>query len=598
MIAFILAAAVAVLTILLGIFAPHIAAATGIPITIVRAVVYPLGLAAIAAILVLRKKIDEAVPLGKGGTAAKSPNAGALDDLLREAESKLAGSARSGAKSLRTLPMLYVLGDASSAKTTAVLKSGLEPELLAGQIYREQDVVPTAVANIWYTQKAAIVEAGNLLRSDGALWSRLLARTRPAAAKSAFAGGAPFRAAIVCVSCDQFLGTTSTEAVQAAAAGTGERLRQLATALGTQVPVYVLFTKLDRVPGFTEYVRNLSFDEASELIGAAPGAVSTTSGYLENATSAALAAYDGLVFSLGGARLDLLAREADQARLSPAYEFPRELRKLRNYLAAYLVELVRPSHLNSNPYLRGFYFTGVRAFLRQQAVSSPVQAPAATYQDPGATSVFAFKPPVSTPVQPTFSTASEKVAQWAFLPRFFPETVLGDTSALADTAQTNHATLFRRIVYASCAALMLLYLILLTVSYFNNAALERQIESASAALAASPSSAAALASTEQLTLLDGLRLHLVQLEDFHRDGAPLAYRWGLYGGDRLLAPARRLYFAHFRTLLLDRTQTNMLATLQTLPSAPPPGAEYNGTYAALRGYLITTANPDKSRPTF
>ena len=56
--------------------------------------------------------------------------------------------------------------------------------------------------------------------------------------------------------------------------------------------------------------------------------------------------------------------------------FPRELRKLRNNLASYLVELARPSHLNANPYLRGFYFTGVRAHMVEQMVSAPATSTA------------------------------------------------------------------------------------------------------------------------------------------------------------------------------------------------------------------------------
>ena len=49
-------------------------------------------------------------------------------------------------------------------------------------------------------------------------------------------------------------------------------LRELAQQLGTEVPVYVILTKLDRVPGFTEYVRNLSNNEATQPLGMAFGA--------------------------------------------------------------------------------------------------------------------------------------------------------------------------------------------------------------------------------------------------------------------------------------------------------------------------------------
>jgi type VI secretion system protein ImpL len=594
MLAYILAAVVAVLALVLIFLAGHIAAATGIPVSIITLLILALAVGAIVAILLLRKKLGAKTT----GAGSKSPEAGSLDDLLREAEGKLAASQRTSAKSLRNLPLLYILGDENTAKTTAVLKSGLEPELLAGQIYRDKDVIPTPLANIWFTEKAAIVEAGQAIRKDAALWTRLIARTRPAAARSAFGAGAPFRAAVVCVTCDQFLSSQTTEQAQAAAAQIGERLRELARLNGTQLPVYVLLTKVDRVPGFADYVRNLSFDEGTQLLGVAPPAV-PTSGYVETATGVVSAAYDELVFSLASARLDLLARENEAARLGLAYEFPRELRRFRNQLTSYLVELTRPSHLDVNPYLRGFYFTGVRAQMRQQTVSSPVAAQQAEQFDPNATSVFSVqRTPAPAPRQPAYSTTTEKVAQWTFLNRFFPHTILEDKSALANTAKTNHATLFRRVLYGTLAAILLIYLGLLTISYFNNAALERQIESASSALASSPSNSGVMASSEQLALLDSLRLRLLQLEDYRVNGAPTMYRWGLYRGDLLLDPARKIYFNHFRGLLLNRTQSAIVTTLDALPAAPPPGAEYNGTYNALRGYLITTSHPEKSKADF
>ena len=595
MLLYVLAAVALLVSLLLAWVVGFIAALGGAALLVVQVVLILLGIAGAVWLVWLARKRE----LGGGST----PQATALDDLLREANRKIAASRRPGAKTLAGLPMLYVLGDLNSSKTTAVLKSGLEPELLAGQIYQDKDIVPTPLANIWYTEKAVIVEAGAAFRQNPSLWNRLIARTRPVAYKAAFGSGAPFRAAVVCVSVEQFLDSHTAESMQAAAAATGERLRELARLLGTRLPTYVLFTKLDRVPTFSDFVRNLSFDEGVQLLGAAPAPVVESKGlYAEQATTAVSSAYDDLVFSLATARLDILGRESDSARVGAIYEFPRELRKLRDNLTAYLVELLRPSHLDSNPYLRGFYFTGVRAQMRQQTVVASQAAVPAEEMDAGATRIFSVQSvraatPASVP-----SVVTEKIAQWTFLGRFFPQMVLGDKGALAGTKKTNHATLFRRLLYGGCAALFLIYLGLLTVSYFKNAALERNIESASTSLASSPSSTGVLASSQQLALLDSLRGRLVQLEQYRQHGAPLMYRWGLYRGDLMLDPARRAYFSHFRDLLLNRTQANIVAALGVLPAAPAavpePGADYNSTYAALRAYLITTSHPEKSTVDF
>ena len=211
-----------------------------------------------------------------------------MDTLLRDAEKRLAAAQRAGAKSLDSLPLLYLLGEANSAKTTSVLKSGLDPELLAGQIYRDQDVIATPVVNLWYTQQCVIVETGDAIRKSPALWSKLIRKTRPKAYRAAMGTQAPVRAAVLCVSCEQFLGANASEAAVATARSTNQMLRDLAQHLGTEVPVYVIFSKLDRVPGFSEYVRNLTTEEATQPLGMAYARNEASSGvYAEKAMAEA-----------------------------------------------------------------------------------------------------------------------------------------------------------------------------------------------------------------------------------------------------------------------------------------------------------------------
>ena len=342
------------------------------------------------------------------------------------------------------------------------------------------------------------------------------------------------------------------------------------------------------------------------LLGAAPrnfvpGAGGAGGGtWAETASSSILQSYDGLLSGLASTRLPLLARETDPARAAEAYEFPREMRKLRATLAAFLVELVRPSQLSASPLLRGFYFTGVRAHVVEQVITEAVPVESRSQQDAGATQIFsALGASRSAAAAPQVQrTVAQKTAQWAFLPRFFPQAVVGDARELAaGGGGTRYASLVKRLVYGVAAGVCLLLLIAFTVSYLHNHAFEEQTLFADQQLARSESggvSVAAVATETQLQDLDALRVQLVQLETWSRDGAPLSYRWGLYHGNQMLGPVRRSYFQHFRTLLLERTQNNLVQELSALPSTTPPGADYNGTYSALRSYLITTANPEKS----
>lgn len=100
---------------------------------------------------------------------------------------------------------------------------------------------------------------------------------------------------------------------------------------------------------------------------------------------------------LAAKRRDLLIREHDSAKLPGAYEFPREFRKIRNNLVSFLVELCRPSQLTASPFLRGFYFTGVRPVTITETAPAWQAADRAAL-DLGATSIFRYTP---TAVAPT-----------------------------------------------------------------------------------------------------------------------------------------------------------------------------------------------------
>ena len=71
-------------------------------------------------------------------------------------------------------------------------------------------------------------------------------------------------------------------------------------------------------------------------------------------------AFNSLFFSLCDKRTVFLPREGDSTKTPQPYEFPRELAKLRGSIVNFLVEVCRPSQLRVSPFLRGFYFSGVR----------------------------------------------------------------------------------------------------------------------------------------------------------------------------------------------------------------------------------------------
>ena len=255
------------------------------------------------------------------------------------------------------------------------MHSGLEPELLAGQVYQETTIVPTRSTNLWLAGRIVIVESGGALLGDASRWSRLIRRLQPGKLRSLTGqGGQAPRAALLCVDTESLTRAGAAEAAVAAARKLRQRLGEISKDLGINIPVYVLFTRMDRVQFFFEFVRNLSDQEAQQVVGAPlPMPSGGRAVYVEQETARLNNAFDRLFRSLCDARPEFLSREHDATQLSATYEFPREFRKLRPIVVQFLLELCRPSQLAVGPFLRGFYFSGIRPVTVNESAPMPRQ---------------------------------------------------------------------------------------------------------------------------------------------------------------------------------------------------------------------------------
>ncbi len=552
-----------------------------------------LGIAAAVIIIVLhhRAKKRRAAEGEEAGPAALAE----LDLLLNDANHKLRTS-QQGAKTLDALPLLYILGDSGAAKTTTVLRSGLDPELLAGTASAYTEQTPTPVLNLWFTRVAALLEIGASVRGSHALLGRLIHRTRASGYRSAFGKGAAPRAVLVCVSTDQLLVQDGGESLLASARAANAQLREISRLLGMPIPVYVIVTKTDRVPHFEQYVRNLTDAEVRQVLGSAlPRSEATPGTYTDQATRRLAATLDLLAYKLGEFRVEMLDRENEPRFVPGVYEFPREFGKLRKNLNAYLVELCKPSQLSANPYLRGFYFTGIRARIVEKVSDAPAPVEANVPSDAGATqfiNLAAMRTQAAGRPAPVVTSA--RVAQWTFLPRLLPEVILSDKSALTATRQSAPARLFRRILWGTLAFLFAVWLVCLVVSYFHNHGLEERIAADARALPATGATAISYPSTSDLNKLNDLRQVILQLDTFNANGAPWSYRWGLYQGHELDARARRIYFDRFRPMFLNPAQASFTSVMKGLgvPLDTADTNSYLAAYNPLKAYLITTSHPN------
>jgi type VI secretion system protein ImpL len=521
--------------------------------------------------------------------------------LIRAAESKLSGAKLESGARVGNLPVLLLLGETGSTKTSVMLHSGVEAELLAGQVYENEDVAPTRSANFWFARRMLFVEAGGSLLADDSQWRTLIKKLQPRASVVT-RGEQAARAAVVFYDCENFTRPGAQEAASAAARNLRARLGEISQAFGISLPVYVLFTRMDRLPFCLEYLRNLSNEEAGQVFGVTlPIVEQRAEGvYGEQETARLSDNFERLFRSLADTRPELLARETDPGKLPAAYEFPREFRKLRPAVVQFLVDLCRPSQLSTGPFLRGFYFTGVRPIIINDSASlaAAAQAPASPQAPPGATGIFTAggRAPAQRQTLAPAAPSARRVPQWVFLTHLFHDILLADRSAMGASGASVKTSLARRILLAAAASLCVLFSVLFTVSFVKNHALEAKVREAARGIAAVAAPSNDFAPLEDLQKLETLRQALEQLAAYHRSGAPLGYRWGLFTGDDLYPEARRIYFARFQQLLLLPVQRAIVPFLSSLPAKPGP--EYGPTYDALKAYLITTSNHEKSTRAF
>ena len=497
---------------------------------------------------------------------------------------------------------LVLMGPSGSTKTSLIERSGLGMDLLVGEVNRGEEIIPTAVANIWFGGDSVVVEAGPEVVDDEASWKRLVKRLRPKRwAPTLGRGALPPRAVVVCVPIHEFLTPDALDYARHTAAALRERLAQLAGGLGIELPTYVVFTKVDRIPYFADFVAALDEREVQQVLGATLPFQTELEleAYGEQQTQRVRDALSRLHRTLAMSRMDLLPREADGAARLGAYEFPRELNKVRDRLTQFLVDLCRPTQLSVGPQLRGFYFTGVRAVevARRPSAAAPARAtPDAGHME--ATRIFSPQELASLQGGASAPAETQVVPQWVFVSRLLREVIGRDGAAESMTGNGLRVHMARRGLLTAAMVVLIALGVGTFVSFRQNAGLASEAEAAVRGVSALPEAVVGAPDASQLAVLDQLRQVTERLTEFEVDGPPLSYRWGLYRGSDVRSVTRATYFDRFHRLLLGDARAALVDYLGAVGTAGSESGGRDGAYSALKAYLITAGFADRSTPEF
>lgn len=529
--------------------------------------------------------------------------------LLAEADRRLTALLGSGTKRNRStvtsLPLYLILGGEGAGKTSILVNSGLDPRLLAGEAQKDGTIVPTATANLWYAEGAVLIEmSGRLLMQDSGHWEKalqILGQQRQISRWQRLFKGAPnqtcdLRGVIVVFETQKFLETPDPRRLGAVSRTLNDRLQAIQSILRIDFPAYVLFTRCESVPHFQEFFSHLSDSETRRILGITlpPEETSREYGtaYAERENNRFSKLFNRLYQAIADKRMLLLAREGSAERRAHAYEFPRELKKIRGEMVQFLIETFRPSALYPPCRLRGFYFCGRRVVPR--AHSNPDETVTGTETGvfrkiSDATVIFSMERSSTLEFSIFPKTVSDSLlGKWAFLTEVFQEIILKDPAGKvrlqpAGLAESKYVSA----AFAVAGVFFLLLSVILVFSWQNNYHLLREVEAAVSGTRV----IAAQTPLENLPDLEVLRPQLVRLHSFNRGSSSLSYHWGLYSGYRAAKDLDRLYYTRFRQAILDPALNAMTTKfLQLQPDSPATGDVYKElkTYRTLTSGICST----------
>lgn len=544
--------------------------------------------------------------------AAVNESEQALRALFAEANAALQKSQKyaNEAEPVSSLPAYLLVGPEGAGKTSTFLHSGLEPQLLAGQTGSPSAQLPTRFCNLWLAQDSLFIEIGGVVFNDLNRWSQLLRAfvTKPVRTswKRFWSEPAPnrsfyIRAVVAFCDVKDFGGASNAQAsdrLTRLAAHWRERLIAMAEIFGAAVPIHVLVTKCDSLPFLSDYFRRMPEAETDQVLGCAFDAreVADASGSPEAESKRLTKAFTSLYHALAERRILHLAHEPDRSRRPAVYEFPRELKRIRPALMQFLTELFRPHALGPNLDLRGFYFSATGE--RQQMQAPPDSAAQWSENSMEQEATVLFRADATQIFRPNDARAVRSVAipgttpRWMFVAELFRTVIPASrpprTAALVDNRFERQRQVACAVVCGICAVLVIAFL----TSWQGNRALLDDV-----ARYAEPHIRGTSPTLADMQSLDDLRVRVNQLTLYQHEGAPWRLRWGLYAGDRIVGPARALYFRRFQELLLNGLNEALITRLQALPSTPGLNDPYTPAFVTLRTHLMISSGACPLDPT-
>jgi type VI secretion system protein ImpL len=491
----------------------------------------------------------------------------AMQSEFNKAVGALKGS-KLGKEALFALPWYVIIGPPGVGKSTALRNSGLQfPYLSDRRGGAVKGIGGTRNCDWWMTNQAVIVDtAGRYTtedtdRDEWLAFLDLLKETRPKR---------PINGILLAVSVTD-LALAGEDEINVMAQKCRARIDEVTSRLEMSVPVYVLFTKCDLLPGFVEMYSEMGKTERAAIWG-------FTLPVLDGST-----ARDPIgVFA---DQFDRLAdrneqrsfrRMGEERRLDARgkiYAFPQHFELLRDNLANFIGQVFTGNVYAETPLLRGCYFTSGTQEGRpiDRLMGSMAQA-------------FGMQSQALLGQQQT-------EARSYFLGNLFNKVIFADRELAQRSAKhLRKAKLLRwggaTGVFATAVGLA----VLPVRSMRQNQNLLAEVEDASKKVEEHKADEAATVIT--LERMSPLWEVEEELRGYETDSKPFKLRWGMYQGDDLYPETEATFGRVGREelitpLMADRTDTlRRFSARYANPDDQPPPDEAAEAFDILRMYLL------------
>lgn len=441
---------------------------------------------------------------------------------------------KKGHAALYELPWYMMIGNPAAGKSSAIQNSGLRFPFAENnnQSASVQGVGGTRNCDWFFATEGVLLDTAgrySAYEEDHKEWLSFLELLKKSRSK------APINGIIIGVSIAELISHNPEHAMKMAK-NLRSRVQDLTEQLEVFAPVYILFTKMDLVAGFTEFFSVYDQEERHQVWGA-------TIPYMDGGSKDAADHFDEQFNLLYDGLKDLstthLMRRHSQTISPSVMTFPLEFKSIKPALKLFISALFEENPFQFQPLFRGFYFTSA---LQEGVVDSPM---------------------TKQIIQKFNLKASQQVAEQDlsitnqhgyFLKNLFSKVILADKHLVRQYLNRNRRHR-RHVLFLASLMMAGVLLGLWTWSYRNNQLLIQSVAADLQKVQRIQAEGQANLSSQFASLLI-LQDRLEQLDRYQED-RPLSLRFGLYQGNKLREKLQEEYLAGVKLMMLQPVHNNI-----------------------------------------